>query len=368
MKRLCAILNIAPLYREPIYRLIDSNYCCDWFYGNELNGIRCIATGVLKNAEVLHRVDIGPFYWQKNAVKKVFNNLYQDYIITGEVYCLSTWCLLLLKNLFRPRKRIFLWSHGWYGRESFTKKWMKRIFFGMSDGVFLYGDFAKKTAIAQGFDPKKLSVIHNSLDYESHLNIRKRLSKSQIYHDHFGNDNPTLVFIGRLTTIKKINMLFEAVSILKKDGFSLNVALIGDGSERKALEILAQQIRISENIWFYGACYDDVKTAQLIYDADLCVSPGNVGLTAIHTMTFGTPVLTHNDFTMQMPEFEAIVPGKTGAFFKSGDVIDLAEKIKLWLNTHPNKSRTKQDCYNVIETSWTPKYQLEIIKKVISVI
>lgn len=80
---------------------------------------------------------------------------------------------------------------------------------------------------------------------------------------------------------------------------------------------LQQQVKsynLANNIWFYGACYDEIKNAALIYNADLCVSPGNVGLTAMHSMVFGTPVITHNDFKWQMPEFEAIEPGKTGDF------------------------------------------------------
>lgn len=56
--------------------------------------------------------------------------------------------------------------------------------------------------------------------------------------------------------------------------------------------------------------------AELIYNADLCVAPGNIGLTAMHAMMFGCPCISHNDFSWQMPEFEAIVPYKTGNFLK----------------------------------------------------
>ena len=44
------------------------------------------------------------------------------------------------------------------------------------------------------------------------------------------------------------------------------------------------------------------------------VSPGNVGLTAIHSLSYGTPVLTHNNFNNQMPEVESIQPGFNGYF------------------------------------------------------
>lgn len=30
--KLCLVYNIAPNYREAIYRLIDNNYPCDWYF------------------------------------------------------------------------------------------------------------------------------------------------------------------------------------------------------------------------------------------------------------------------------------------------------------------------------------------------
>ena len=62
----------------------------------------------------------------------------------------------------------------------------------------------------------------------------------------------------------------------------------------------------------YGETFDEAEISKLLNHADLCVSPGNVGLTAMHALAYGVPVATHNDFKNQMPEFEAITPGKTG--------------------------------------------------------
>ena len=57
-----------------------------------------------------------------------------------------------------------------------------------------------------------------------------------------------------------------------------------------------ENLNLQDQIWFYGACYDESKLGELIFNADLCVSPGNVGLTAVHSMGYGTPVITHNNF------------------------------------------------------------------------
>ena len=116
-------------------------------------------------------------------------------------------------------------------------------------------------------------------------------------------------------------------------------------------------------MWFYGACYDELENATLLYNADLCVSPGNVGLTAMHALTFGTPVITHNNFPMQMPEYEAVINGKTGMFFSYNDVNNLAQTINKWMTTSKSRDEIRESCYNVIDDKYNPHKQIDILLK-----
>lgn len=107
------------------------------------------------------------------------------------------------------------------------------------------------------------------------------------------------------------------------------------------------------------------KNAELIYNADLCVAPGNVGLTAMHTMVFGTPVISHNNFPWQMPEFEAIHPGETGDFFEMDNVDSLARTINQWFDSGKSREEVRHACYHEIDTQWNPKFQIEVIKNLL---
>ena len=102
----------------------------------------------------------------------------------------------------------------------------------------------------------------------------------------------------------------------------------------------------------------------MIYNADLCVSPGNIGLTAMHSLVFGTPAITHDDFPHQMPEFEAIKDGETGTFFKNGNVDSLAEGIVRWFEKHGNdREDVRKACMKEIDENWTPQFQIEVLRK-----
>lgn len=366
-KRLCFITNIIPQYRKPIYQLIDKEWETDWYSGRNTTDIKSISNDVLKNVFwVDNKRLFGNWYWQKGIAKAITNSQYSDYIITGDLYSLSTWWMLILRKLFYPNKKVYLWSHGWYGRESRPKKWLKRFFFGMADNVLTYSNYSRKKGIEQGFKESKITPIHNSLDHSRQAEIRKQLSPSDIYHEHFSNTNPTLIFIGRLTSVKRLDLLLTALNNLKQKGHNYNLVLIGGGEEKENLEKICSQLGLNESVWFYGPCYDEAENAQLIYNADLCVAPGNVGLTSMHVMVYGTPLLTHNDFKWQMPEFEAVIPGKTGEFFKRNNVESLADGIQKWMERHQHeRDNIRQACYEEIDTNWTPEFQINVLKSLI---
>ena len=54
------------------------------------------------------------------------------------------WLFLFLKMLFFKKKKINLWVHGWYGKEKWYEAFMKKKMYNIADGIFVYGDFAKK--------------------------------------------------------------------------------------------------------------------------------------------------------------------------------------------------------------------------------
>ena len=144
----------------------------------------------------------------------------------------------------------------------------------------------------------------------------------------------------------------------------MNLTFIGDGAMRQDLENRVNSLGLRDRVWFYGACYDEIVNAEFVYNADLCVAPGNIGLTAMHTMVFGTPVLSHNDFKWQMPEFEAIHPGITGDFFERDNVDDIAKTIKNWFDKNGAKrDEIRRNCMNEIDTQWNPYFQIDVLKK-----
>ena len=368
--KIAMLFPYTPSYREGIYKLMDEELDVDWFFcGNAKRNLRMFDYSLLKHCDVTMEETklFGPIVYYK-GINKLNLQQYDVIICAGVIRSLSEWWLLQRMGKGMKKPKIFLWTHGWYGKETTLQKRVKKFFFRKVDGFFLYGDYAKSEMLKEGFDEKKLYVIKNSLDYDKQLELRKEMQPSIIYKEHFGNDKPTIVFIGRLTAVKKLDLLIKAVVLLKQRGEEYNVTFVGDGEMRNELEKVVEENGLASNVWFYGACYDEKTNAQLVYNADLCVAPGNIGLTAMHVMMFGCPAMSHNDFKWQMPEFESIIPGQTGDFFEHDNVEDLARSISRWFASKSNfREDVRKACYKEIDDHWNPHYQLNVIKTALKI-
>jgi glycosyltransferase involved in cell wall biosynthesis len=359
MKITC-LFNYASHYRKEIFLEIEDALKCNFYFGDiDKDRIRKIDYSIFKNKIVELKTKT---LWQ-NVVyyRETFSFFFKDYdkiLLTGEYYNLTSWFILLI-NKFTSRES-YLWSHGWYGNESYVKKVIKKAYFNLSDGVFLYGNYAKKLMLKEGFKESKLHVIYNSLDYSKQYELRKKLKETTVFKEYFKNQMKVLIFVGRLTEVKKLNMLIE---VLKLNTY--NLVIVGNGEEKEKLTTLVHEEKLTDRVWFYGESYDEIELSNLIYNADVCVSPGNVGLTAIHSLSYGTPVITHNNFANQMPEFEIIQDGLTGCFFEENDIKSLNDSLMKWFKLENSAAHIKQNCYRRLDEFYNPNFQISTIKKVL---
>ncbi|MBR2424542.1 MAG: glycosyltransferase family 4 protein [Tidjanibacter sp.] len=368
-KILCCIFNYAPHYRESIYQKIDEQIPTHFYFGNRLLNNEQIKkldysrlAGFQRELNVTClKIGRARFENTRGWLQLALNPKYKQYLITPNQFAINQWFFLLL--CFVLRKDVYVWTHGLNTKKMSRKAlWLYKVYDRFVHGSFLYGNHARTIMSQLGFNPKKLYVIYNSLNYESSLKLRN-MTFDNPYTSHFINNYPVLLFIGRLTAVKKLYMISQAVSILKEKDVNLNVVFIGDGPEFVNIQ---NSVGDKERFWFTGAMYNENEIARYLYYADICISPGNVGLTSIHALSYGLPVITNDNFETQMPEYEAIEQGRTGDFFKENDVEDLAEKIKAWLNNNPDRNIVRNKCYEVIDSKYNPNYQVSLIKTILN--
>ncbi len=378
--RICGLFsNIAPLYTWSLWRELDASeevkYC---FYTDDKGyaGIEVIDPGeskVVKNDSgfswyFLHNIyfrDI--LIYQTGIVFHCLKTNYDAYIFNGEAQCLSTWLAVFACKL--KRKPVVFWGHGLYGNEKYFKRVIRKIFYKLADSHLIYGERSKDLMIKAGFNADAIYTVYNSLDFELHKSLFSQRSENELldlkrslFPRSF--DLPLVIFIGRLTAEKKLSYLLNALAKLKAVDKNVNCLIVGVGKEAENLKSEALSLNLGENTYFFGACYDEVLNSRMIMMSDCCVSPGNVGLTAIHCLSLGTPVITHDNSSNQGPEVESIIENKTGLFFKENDIDDLAAKIKLLIFSI-RKETMEPYCTDIISSHWNPGFQASVFNKAV---
>ncbi|WP_119939611.1 glycosyltransferase [Neorhizobium sp. NCHU2750] len=288
-------------------------------------------------------------------------------IILGNPNMLATWKMALMARM--TGRKVLFWAHGWLKREPFVKRMMRNIYFRMANKILVYGVRAKEIGAESGYPCERISVIYNSLDFDKSQKILARICNSKTFTNapqrlFLLPSLPLVICTARITSACRFDLLFEAARMLSQKGKPVNILLVGDGPERLGLEDMAKQLKI--NVYFFGACYDEDVLAELIHGADLTVSPGKVGLTAIHSLSYGTPVITHDNLDEQMPEVEAIIPGVSGELFRYGDAADLANSINSWLATDHDRKVVREECIKIVASTWNPAMQRKLIDQAVS--
>lgn len=360
-RKLCCIFNYAPLYRKSIFLKIDQVFDAQFYFGDMKSDIAKMDYNDFKKQPktVRERRIFKRLMWRKDILSLPFKD-YDSYLIIGDSNISYLFFLPLCHLL---GKKVYAWGHGcktFKGKLGFFNRW----FYKHCDCFFTYGEHGRDRLIELGIPSNKLSVIYNSLN-EGVDSCNQISYKSDCIKKHFNNDLPVILFVGRLTKVKQLDWIINALECHITSGLDYNVLLIGDGEDKTRLEDLVKSKGLSDRVWFYGECYNDDELSSLLFNADLCVSPGNVGLTALHAMSYGTPVLSHDDFESQMPEYETIVPGKTGELYEKGNFEDFCTKIKSWLTSGQDRVIIRDNCYDMINYKWNSNHQISILTRII---
>ncbi len=308
--------------------------------------------------------NLGPIMFQPRLAWHLLFNRYDHVILLGNAAWPAMWLGAMAARL--RGARVHFWSHGWVKPESGFGGKVRNVFYRLADDLLLYGHYAKCIGYGNGFAAERLHVIYNSLDADAQRVIRQQVVpdelqalRTKLFADRA--DRPLLICSSRLMNVRRLDMLLDAMHTLRGRGLELNLLLVGDGPERANLQKQASDLNLA--VHFYGACYDEPTLARLTMASDLTVAPGKVGLTAMQSLGYGTPVLTHSDFANQMPEWEAIIPGKTGDLFINGDVNDLGKTIERWFTSAPDRERVRAECFKMIDRFWNAENQHRLIRR-----
>lgn len=349
MKSIVIVQTILPHYRSSVFHLLVRTKGLRFnVLAGKANGVlkeMVISDDAIKNSLNNSVVQVGGhhFIFQSGIFSEI-KALKPDCVVLGgpDIHIVSNLLLFLYLRIF-TKTEVHWWTHGVSSKQSILRA-VQILFIKFSNGVLTYEEVGKNTIIQLlKANSIKVTVLKNAINTEDYGFSR-----------HFNHKIKTrstfnILFSGRLTHSKRCDILVEALALLSNVSPHFRLDIVGAGEALPFCKQLAEQHGITESVTFHGELYGS-KLEHIFLQSDIFVLPGKVGLSAIHALSYGLPVLTTNA-PIHSPEVAIIEQGVNGDFFDQFSISSLANLILAWSHRQIDKAALQA---MIMEKGYTP--------------
>ncbi len=341
------LLIVQPLiasYRKNLYDELSDYFDKVNIYSNKniKNGFKSDVKGKFNS---IHTPFIGKrekIYYQTGIVSSIIKNKPTAIYLSADFRAAHYYIILVVAKMLN----IPIFSHGQslYNKPNpnLIHKFLFKITISLSSSYICYTESAYQTLIDIGINPNKLSIMDNTI-----------VNKFPIRPNEKINIKNKLCYIGRLREGCNLELLFDAMKLLKDKNIELSLDIVGDGEKRASLEQYIKKLDL--NINFCGAIYNDKIISELSKESKIGVYPGDAGLSIVHYMSLSLIPVVHDDLTKHMgPEPSYIKHNENGLMFKRDNVDSLAEVIKIALEDEILFKSLSQNAFDTYEKLSSP--------------
>lgn len=154
-----------------------------------------------------------------------------------------------------------------------------------------------------------------------------------------------ILFVGRLTHAKGVDILLKAVKVLKdKYGKNLKIAIVGDGPLKENLNNLAGELGVIKEVKFLGVRKD---IGKLMESSNIFILPSRwegLPMVVLEAMSRGMSIIA----TVVGGIPEVIEDGKEGLLIVSGDAESLARTMNKLLENEELREKLSQAAYKKV--------------------
>ncbi len=186
---------------------------------------------------------------------------------------------------------------------------------------------------------KAADFLEGTIDIHNVIPISCGIDADDYTADLTPRDANRLVFVGRLTTEKQIDVVLRAMTLLDPT-LDVTFDIVGNGDQRRALEQLVDQLGLADRVTFHGHTSDE-ELRGMLTRASAFVIASIAELQSIATMeamASGLPIVAAD--AVALPHL--VHDGENGYLFEPGNVEDLAAKLNRVLRQTPAERTAMQ--------------------------
>lgn len=179
---------------------------------------------------------------------------------------------------------------------------------------------------------KAAEFLEATIDIDGVIPISCGIDKRNYTPDFTPRPHRRVLFVGRLTTEKHVEVTLKAIQVLLPE-FDLVFDIVGGGDQRRNLEQTAHQLGIDQHVVFHGrTSEEELRAAYTAADVFVIASIAELqSIATMEAMASGLPIIAAN--AVALPHL--VNDGENGYLFDPGNVDDLVAKLRLVLTASP---------------------------------
>lgn len=174
--------------------------------------------------------------------------------------------------------------------------------------------------------------LERTIDVEGVIPVSCGIDRTQYTPVIGPREKNRIVFVGRLTAEKQIDVILRAMTTLDP-ALDVSFDIVGGGDQRKSLEVLARELGLGDRVTFHGRISDE-QLRGILSRASLFVIASIAELQSIATMeamASALPIVAAD--AVALPHL--VHDGENGYLFPPGDVAALAARLTDVLTADP---------------------------------
>ena len=215
----------------------------------------------------------------------------------------------------------------------------------LADRVITVSYTMRDDLIRHGWAESKIHAVWNGVDPKRYNPINCRSEDVGRIREKYGipTDWNFLLFVGRLTWVKSIRNLVQALPIVLEEYPKTKLVILGKGEEQKDIVEMTERLGIKQNVTCRFEFVPEDERILHYAAADVCIFPSvyePFGIVSLEAMAMGKPIVVGAHGVVGFRE--QVVPsgpGQTGVHVNGEDPADIAWGIKETLKD-PQKAKS----------------------------
>lgn len=307
-----------------------------------IDGVEVIYKKILSISNVFYDSKInlnGIFYY--HAIKKIFTPIYKNetiVMIDAHTFKVEGYVAYRLKKKY-PSIKTTVTLHGTsFMRNVTTQNGIHQIqkIFQKVDYAICVSDKIKKQINALGVHNAK--VIYNGINQYDLETIDK---EKCLYN---------ILFVGNLIKQKNCDIVIKAIHKILPEYKNIKLTIVGEGIEKKSLENLVKELKMTENVTFTGRISND-QVLSLMNQSYIFIMPSvseGFGIVYPEAMSMGVIVIGTSG-----EGIDGFIKNEKNGFLVNPNVDEIAQLIKKIYQNQYNIEEIRNKAYHAAkELTW----------------